>query len=97
MHRRELCAPCVLPAAGSPYIRVPGDLKGDPQGLRDGLTLGGNTIYAPDKNCAVNIGGSSFTLAEFQADGFDQSSTLSSDVPDAATMVSWMETLLGMS
>ena len=88
---------CVLPSAGSNYIRVPGDLKGDPKGFVDGLMLSNNTVYAPRGKVAVEVGSAKpISFEDFQKDGFDTLSRVESKMPSAEEMVKWIEALLGI-
>ena len=85
---------CVLPVAGSNYLRVPGDLTGAPQAFVDGLMLSNNTIYAPKGEVNVDISKKIITFGQFQKDGFDSQSRVVGTVPSTSKMQEWIDELL---
>lgn len=58
------------------------------------VTLGGNTIYAPNGSAVVQYG-PTVPFQAFQAEGYDAGSVVNATVPDAPTIISWAQALLG--
>lgn len=95
---------CILPNQGSEYLAVQDIPSGHGhcldgsaasfQAFIDGLKLGNNTIYAPQASVTISCGGKSLSMAQFQSLGFDLSSTVSADMPSAATIIQWGRELL---
>jgi hypothetical protein len=82
---------CILAAAGQPVLGL--DSRPIPPPVNFTITLGGNTIYAPNSDCVVNFD-KSVSFQEFQAQGYDSGSVVNGTMPDAQTIISWGQQLL---
>jgi hypothetical protein len=85
---------CIL-AEGAPYLSVGGDLD-DVKDFQAGLKLRNNTIYQTGGAVKVVVGGKTVTFKEFQAKGFDKTTTTHADIPSIETINGWAKQLLGM-
>jgi len=84
---------CVLPTAGAPYM-VSGGKLSDPTTVQASLMLGNNTIYAPSGDVSVTMGGETVSFTQFQAAGFDASSSASAEMPTNNQIIGWARPLL---
>ncbi len=94
---------CILPKAGDTYLDLgdcPGGLANTTRGraqLAAGIALGNNTVYAPNGDAAVVCNGRrAANASDFLARGYDVGTVLRADVPDAATILRWARTRLGL-
>ena len=84
---------CVLQNAGEQVYSGGPDVKGlTPAAFARVMVLGNNTIFAPSGSVGGPPGFA--TYQEFMAAGFDNTTTISGDMPAAATIVSWARALL---
>lgn len=80
-----------LPCAG------PGRLQNDSASvaaLAAGMTLGNNTIYAPDGNVTISCGSQTIDAATFHSRGYDRGTVVRSGLPSNETIIAWAQTLL---
>jgi len=84
---------CILPTAGAPYM-VSGGILSDPKGFATGLVLSNNTIYAPSGSVSFTLSGDTVTFEQFQADGFDATSSVSGAMPSNDQILAWARPLL---
>lgn len=77
---------------------VPGCLDGGRaiELFKDGLELGGNTVYVPGGTPTVKCGGKSLSAQAFRDKGYDPTLTVSADMPSVATMIGWAQELIGL-
>ena len=86
-------------SVASATVRLPSWLSsapptGIPPPVNFTVTLGGNTIYAPNGSAVVQYG-PTVPFQAFQAEGYDAGSVVNATVPDAPTIIAWAQALLG--
>jgi hypothetical protein len=93
---------CVLADAGDTYLNV-GDILGghcldgsaaSRRVFEEGLAVRNNTVYVPGGSPKVLCGGTMKTFKEFQAMGYDPTSTAVGQMPSAAEIIAWAKEIL---
>lgn len=87
---------CILASADDHVVAldVPGDDWPNAASFPSQLLLANNTVYAPGGTPGYEGPGGYKTYAAFQAAGYDTSTVIRADVPDASTIISWAAALL---
>ena len=91
---------CILQDAGAKYLNLGGVVGGEcltsdtETAFKDGLVLGNNTVYAPSGSVTVACGDKTVDFGKFQQMGFDATSHVSGDVPEAETIIGWAKDML---
>lgn len=87
---------CILASPSDKVValEVPSDNWPNAASFPSQLLLANNTVYAPGGVPGYEGPGGYASYAAFQAAGYDTSTVIRSDVPDAATIISWATALL---
>ena len=85
---------CILSDAGQDAVSLYPDALPPPAEFAARLALAGNAFIAPNASTRFQGPGDSVAYQAFQAQGYDTSSVVSGDVPDAPTVISWARALL---
>jgi len=86
---------CILPGAGDPYM-VSGGRFSDAEAFAKSIKLANNTIFAPGGDATVTLSDEERSFEDFQAAGFDPTSTVSGDSPSNDQILQWGRELLGL-
>lgn len=85
---------CILSDAGQDAVSLYPDALQPPAEFGARLALGGNAFLARNASTRFQGPGDAVDYRAWQAQGYDASSAVSGDVPDAPTVISWARALL---
>ena len=85
---------CILSDAGQDAVSLYPDALQPPAEFGARLALGGNAFLARNASTRFQGPGDAVDYRAWQAQGYDASSAVSGDVPDAPTVIAWARALL---
>jgi hypothetical protein len=85
---------CILSGAGQDAVSVYPDALVPPAEFAQRLVLGNNAFFAPQNDTKFQGPGDAVRYQDFQALGYDATSVVRGDMPDAPTVIAWARALL---